>query len=255
MPTGPCKLLLALLLATVFLLQFSSAQTAAPASTPSPACTCPAPTPPPQHVLPYTMKQEITHIQTLPDGTVTKSVEESYNIRDAEGRMRNEIIRIQNGEAEHIFSLWDYVTQTRYTWTVGANVPQVVTVYRPRPNQQPAAPPAPVNLQIAPRYYPTTNVSLPPQKIAGVYATGSRNTRTIPAGYQGNDHDLTTTTEGWSAPAIGLALRFIRDDPRDGKTITETTDLNLSDPDPSLFRPPDGYELKEANQVNQPASN
>jgi len=253
MHTGPCTLLLALSFAPAHLLQTASAQAPSSIATSVPACTCPTPTPPPQHVQPFSLKQETTHIQTLPDGTVVKSVEETYNIRDAEGRSRREIIRTQNGEVDHIFQIYDYVTQTRYAWTVGASFPQVVTVYHLRSNLPPDTPPAPVNPQIAPRYYPQNTESLPPQKIAGIYATGTRITRTIPTGYEGNDHDLTVTTEGWSAPWMGLAVRYINDDPRTGKTITETTSLDLSTPDPALLQPPTGYELKEANQANPPA--
>ena len=117
MRIGPHTLLLAFSFAPALLLHTASAQTPALASIPAPACTCPTPTPPPQHVQPFTMNQETTHIQTLPDGNVVKSVEVTYNTRDTEGRSRREIIRTQNGEVDHIFQIYDYVTQTRYAST------------------------------------------------------------------------------------------------------------------------------------------
>ena len=260
MRIGPCTVLLALILAPSLLSQTASAQTtqtAAPASstTPAaaPACSCTSPLPlASQHVQPYSYKQKTTHIQTLADGTTITNVTDSQMWRDAEGRTRNETIRTQNGEVIHSFQIFDYITQTRYTWTVGANAPQIVTVFRPRPIQQPVAQPAPINPQPIRRYVPQITQSLPPQTIAGVYATGFLRTTTTPAGYEGNDHDIVVTDEIWNAPDPGIVVRRIFDDPRTGKTITETTDIQLTAPDPALFKVPEGYEVRDTNPT--PAS-
>jgi hypothetical protein len=123
---------------------------------------------------------------------------------------------------------------------------KIVNVYHyPQPVAQPviAAP-----LPIQQRYYPTTNQSLPPQTIEGLYATGNRNTRTIPAGYEGNDRDMTTTTENWYSQTLGLQIRSITDDPRNGKSTMEITDIQQTVPDPALFKAPEGYQIKETNQ-------
>jgi hypothetical protein len=167
-----------------------------------------------------------------------------YLARDAEGRTRNESVRFQNGEVIHSFAIWDYVTQTRYTWSVGPQIPRIVTVY---PRRQPVAPSRPTAAQTAPRYYPRSSETLPPQTIDGLYVEGNRSMRTIPVGYEGNDHDIVTTTEYWYIPSLSLQLRLVVDDPRMGKTITETTNIQQIDPDPSLFQPPPGWQLKEAN--------
>lgn len=234
----------------------SSAQTAkAPARKPTataPASTKPAAQPaaapcacPPlaQHVQPYTAKQEITRVQTLADGTTVTTVEVVYLARDAQGRTRRETVRSQNGDSTHFFEIWDYPTQTRYVWNAGANFAHVVTVYRPRPNSQNTAAPQPQPQ----RYFPFRSESLPPQTIDGLYVQGTRTTRTTPAGYVGNDRDLVTTTESWYAPSLGLQMHTVVDDPRNGKSTTETTDVQQADPDPALFEPPAGYQLKDAN--------
>jgi hypothetical protein len=198
-----------------------------------------------QHVQPYTAKQEITRVQTLTDGTKITTVEDINLARDAEGRTRRETIRTQNGDAVHTFQVFDYVAQTTYTWTVGANYSTIVNVFRQRPNPQPAAttpPPPPPQ-----RYYPSHSESLPPQTIDGVYVEGNRNSRTTPAGYAGNDRDIVTTTESWFAPSLGMQIRLITDDPRTGKSTTETTDIKLSAPDPTLFQPPAGYTLRDTS--------
>ena len=89
--------------------------------------------------------------------------------------------------------------------------------------------------------------------IQGVEATGRRTTTTIPAGQVGNDQPIVTTQETWWSKGIGvgLLLRSISDDPRSGTTTREVTNLSLGEPDPVLFQPPEGYEVKtdELHQV------
>ena len=87
--------------------------------------------------------------------------------------------------------------------------------------------------------------------IQGVEAVGRRFTRTIPAGQIGNDQPMVITNEFWSAPSLdGLVLKSVNDDPR-GKTTREITHLDLGEPDPALFQPPAGYEVKtrELHQI------
>jgi hypothetical protein len=77
----------------------------------------------------------------------------------------------------------------------------------------------------------------------GVEVKGTRVTRTIPAGQVGNDVPLVTVSEMWSAPSLGLTLRDITDSAQSGKSTREAVSLDLGEPDPSLFQPPDGYEV------------
>jgi hypothetical protein len=93
--------------------------------------------------------------------------------------------------------------------------------------------------------------------ILGVEVQGARMTRTTPAGRIGNDEPLLRTEEIWSAPSLGgLVLREITDDPRTGKSTREAVSLDLSEPDPAVFQPPEGYEIvdQELHEVPcQPA--
>jgi hypothetical protein len=213
----------------------SSAASAAPAP-------APCPTPSQYHPQPYTIKQQVTHSQTLTNGTNVNTSEEVLLARDSDGRTRREETHAMNGDVTRYVSIFDPTTQTRYSWNEGANLPRTVMVYRIHPLQS-QAPVSPAR-----RYYPNHSESLPPQTIAGWYTEGVRYTRTIPAGYAGNDHDLVTTTESWNSPDLGIVLRTVSDDPRSGKSTTDTTDIQRTAPDPSLFQPPQGYQLKEQNQ-------
>lgn len=85
--------------------------------------------------------------------------------------------------------------------------------------------------------------SLGTKNIAGVEATGSRTTATIPAGTMGNDRDLVTTQETWYSAELKLVLLSIQNDPRFGVTRYSVSDLERSEPDPSLFQIPAGYSV------------
>jgi hypothetical protein len=107
---------------------------------------------------------------------------------------------------------------------------------------------------VAPRSAPTRPVreDLGTDTIAGVEARGTRLTTTIPAGRIGNDQPLVRTAERWWAPSLGgLTLRDITDDPQSGKSTRQLVSLDLSEPDPSTFQPPEGYEVvtEEMRQV------
>jgi hypothetical protein len=221
--------------------------TPTPASDAAPAaCTCPTPVVQ-QHIPPYSAKQTTTRVQTLANGTNITTVTTAQIWRDADGRTRQETINTLNdGIQSRLVSIYDPVARVQMSWTVGnPSVAKIVTVHH---FLQSVSRPASTTPQVTPRYLPTTSQTLPPQTIDGLYAVGTRNTSTIPAGYDGNDREMTTTTESWFAQPLDIQLRSIIDDPRNGKTTTEVTDIQQTAPDPSLFQPPEGYQVKETNQ-------
>lgn len=278
MRIGPCTLLLALSFAPALLSQSTATQTAKPSArriaaksaTASPAkpaatpvasttpatpaaCTCPSPTVAQRHYPPYAAKQTTTRVQTLANGTNITTVTTAQLWRDADGRTRTDSIRtFADGTQYHTVNINDPIGRVQMNWTVGMpNAAKVITIYHyPQPivQTQPVVQPVTTVLPTAQRYYPTSNESLPPQTIDGLYVTGNRNTRTVPAGYEGNDRDMTTTSEIWYSQSLGLQLRSITDDPRTGKMTTEITDIQQTIPDPALFQPPEGYQIKETNQ-------
>jgi hypothetical protein len=86
--------------------------------------------------------------------------------------------------------------------------------------------------------------------IDGVTVYGSRITRTILAGQDGNDQPLVITTEQWLSPELGMELEREIDDPRNGVTKTEYSNIQRGEPDSALFRIPEDYAVKEVEQVN-----
>ena len=87
--------------------------------------------------------------------------------------------------------------------------------------------------------------SLGTQSIEGVTAEGTRMTLTIPAGKIGNDRPIVTVNERWYSPELQTVVLTKNSDPRMGETTYRLTNINRSEPDPSLFQVPADYTVDE----------
>lgn len=87
--------------------------------------------------------------------------------------------------------------------------------------------------------------SLGTQTIEGVSATGTRTTRTIPAGEIGNERPIEITSEVWTSPDLQTVVLSKRNDPRMGETVYKLTNIQRADPDPSLFQVPSGFTTRQ----------
>jgi hypothetical protein len=86
--------------------------------------------------------------------------------------------------------------------------------------------------------------SLGTQTVEGVPATGTRTTRTIPAGEIGNERPIEITSEVWTSPDLQMVVMSKRSDPRMGETVYKLTNIQRAEPDPSLFQVPSGFTTK-----------
>lgn len=89
------------------------------------------------------------------------------------------------------------------------------------------------------------------QNINGVLAHGRRITHIIPAGSEGNDQQITVTSESWTSSELHTDVLRIMDDPRTGNMHMELSDIDRSEPDPSLFQAPAGYTVQEMQPVQR----
>jgi hypothetical protein len=89
---------------------------------------------------------------------------------------------------------------------------------------------------------PTTE-NLGDQTINGIHATGTRITTTIPSGKMGNDKPIVVTSERWYSPELKATVMTKHDDPWAGELETQFTNVNTSEPDPSLFTVPGDYKV------------
>lgn len=81
------------------------------------------------------------------------------------------------------------------------------------------------------------------QNIEGVDAEGTRTITTIPAGAIGNERPIEITYEKWYSRELQLVVMSKHNDPRFGEQTYRLTNIVRSEPDPSLFTPPQGYKL------------
>jgi hypothetical protein len=70
-------------------------------------------------------------------------------------------------------------------------------------------------------------------------------TTTIPANAQGNDQPIVTVFENWFSDELQIQVSSKRSDPRNGETTDSLTNIDRSEPDPSLFRLPADYTITE----------
>jgi hypothetical protein len=87
----------------------------------------------------------------------------------------------------------------------------------------------------------TTDLGM--QTINGVQATGTRVTRTIPAGQIGNAQAIQVVTETWRSADLQMPVMTKRTDPIHGNVVTQLTNITRSEPDPSLFQVPSDYTV------------
>lgn len=81
------------------------------------------------------------------------------------------------------------------------------------------------------------------QTIGGIHATGTRITTTIPAGNMGNEQPILVQSETWSSPELKATVMTKHTDPWAGELKTQLTNVNNSEPDPSLFTVPSDYKI------------
>ena len=81
--------------------------------------------------------------------------------------------------------------------------------------------------------------------IEGVNATGTRTTRIIDAGSQGNDKPIVSVSETWFSPELNMTVLSETDDGQSGHSATKLVNITRTEPDAQLFQVPSDYTVKE----------
>lgn len=89
----------------------------------------------------------------------------------------------------------------------------------------------------------TTKEDLGSQMMEGLSVTGTRTTTTIPAGAEGNEQPMLIVDEVWYSPELQTTIKTFHSDPRMGQTVFTVTNVNRTNPDPSLFQVPADYKI------------
>jgi hypothetical protein len=192
--------------------------------------------------------------QTLADGTTIRKQFKAPIYRDSAGRIRYESYAPMYPEAEAsetpsmiqildpvggvtYYLMPQHATATRqYLGDPGRNNGGNQQAQRAPAQSSTSKPMQDMSSQIV-------DEKLDPQEIEGLLATGVRQTRTIPAGAEGNDRPIVITTETWRSSVMQITLVQKRADPRTGDSEMRMTDLKQEEPDALLFQVPAEYKI------------
>jgi hypothetical protein len=213
---------------------------------------------------PYSATRTTTRVQTLSNGTTITHTTTQKEARDSEGRIYR-ATQMEMAPADRpqmtIYFVSDSVKRITMSWSSNGKVvtvnhwPEPQTALQPArhlPTPQNNQATAPARTPIPRNMNPDLHIDdLGTQTINGVQAQGRRITRVIPAGREGNDQPITVTTELWNSSELRTDVLQITDDPRSGNSRMELSDIDLTEPDPSLFQAPEGYTLQEMEPVPQ----
>jgi len=226
---------------------------------------------------PYSATIKNESVQTLADGNHIKQSSTGTVARDSLGRTRQDttlpaIGNLSAADAPHLVFIHDPVAQKSYTLNLTDKTAHEMPPLPPPPpgGAGPGGPnmffvqagevataagpgplPPPVHV-IAGRKITgkaekgqVTTEDLGSQTMEGVFVTGVRTTRTIPAGQVGNEKPISIVTEVWTSPDLKTIVYSKRSDPRMGEQIFQLTGISRNEPDASLFTVPADFKLAQ----------
>lgn len=194
---------------------------------------------------PYRLTRTSTIVQTLANGAIITRTFSVKSARDAEGRIYSEEhLASPSGVVSYV--VFDPVARTNVTWNNRTKI-AVVTHWVAPESEQAAGVDAAQQPQNSRVPKEMTREDLGLRTIAGLEATGTRTTVIVPTGDVGNDRPFTVVSEKWISTRYKIPLLTVIDDPRSGKRTDEVTDFHPGEPDPTLFKIPEDYTVRERN--------
>lgn len=213
------------------------------------------------------------HTQNFADGNRIHTIDTSTLCRDSEGRIRRESTLTLLGPAAQnppakLTTIIDPVAGVRYLLDSNAKIARKMslapaagasangggiahkTAATPDVIYQSTGAPGPqvIGSQVfvsktGENHSDSASENLGEQTIDGIQATGTRMTTTIAAGKMGNDQPMVVTSERWYSPELKATVMTKHNDPWAGELKTQFTNVNTSEPDPSLFTVPSDYKI------------
>jgi hypothetical protein len=226
---------------------------------------------------PYSATITNESVQTLADGNRIVQSSTGTTARDSHGRTRQDaplppIGNLSAANAPHLVFIMDPVAQVSYTLNLtdktvektsipsGAPGPSAATVgarqvfvTQSGAVQVPDAPPPPPAIAMvkslgSEEHAEVTTEDLGTETMEGLLVTGTRTTRTIPAGEIGNEKPISIVTEAWTSPDLKTIVYSKRSDPRMGEQTFKLTNIVRAEPDASLFTVPADFKLTDGPQ-------
>ena len=214
----------------------------------------------PKSGAPYSAIGTTETVQTLADGNHIVHTNASHYYRDSSGRTRTELSLSAVGpftleESSTVVMITNPVTKQRF----------VLHPEQKRADVLPLGPvalaaaadgakhsadagggaavsiPTPARCLPGAASTPATTVSLGQKTLAGIQATGTKTEYTIAAGQIGNEQPITVTSEQWVSEELGVTVSSTLHDPMIGDTHFHLSQIERTEPDPSLFIVPADY--------------
>jgi hypothetical protein len=192
---------------------------------------------------PYSGVEVRTSQQLLANGNLIQRQSQTNVYRDSQGRVRTEMtIQRPDGTTATRISIADPVAGVVHE----LDAQRKISFDRPGHFQNNSGASSSSQTS-ATRALPAneTRETLAAQTMNGLIASGTRITRTIPAGQIGNSQPIQTVREVWTSSDLKVAVMTKVSDPRTGTVVTQLTNVNRSEPDPSLFQVPADYTVKK----------
>lgn len=226
---------------------------------------------------PYSATITNESVQTLADGNRIVQSSTGATARDSQGRTRQDaalppIGNLSAANSPHIVFVMDPVAQVSYTLNLTDKTAQKMslppagpgtTVSTAGPRQLfvtqfgsasgADVPPPPPTVAMtkslgAEEHAEVATEDLGTQTMEGLLVTGTRTTRTIPAGEIGNEKPINIVTEVWTSPDLKTIVYSKRTDPRMGEQTFRLTNVVRGEPDASLFTVPADFKLTDGPQ-------
>ena len=202
---------------------------------------------------PFTTKEAVTITNHLQDGTVISQKYYAMIVRDNQGRVYRETrgrVPINSDREPRLRNSYvsDPKKELRMT-CVRATQTCIVTHWHPILHLAEEHPgPSRDGMSFLARE------NMGRSTIDSLDVIDTRETRTFNAGAFGNDRSIAVTKRYWYSPQLQINLAVDRHDPRNSDQKLELTELNLSEPDPAWFAPPEGYRvIRERSSVQTAA--
>jgi hypothetical protein len=204
---------------------------------------------------PYSATEVSTSVQTLANGNTIQRSNSTTIYRDGQGRVRMETtMKHPDGTTSTHVMIHDPVAGVVHNLDTQNKISHDAVLHAPPQNGQgrgrgPGARQNGASADVAtgrgPRRTDPNLVTeqLGMQTLSGVSATGTRMTRTIPAGAEGNSQPIVSVHETWTADDLKVPVMVKSSDPRFGTTQTQLNNVVRAEPDATLFQVPTGYTV------------
>lgn len=212
---------------------------------------------PPKAQAPFSLLLQTEWVRTLSDGGTITVVNERRIARDSQGRIYEErwFLVPKYGKDESRMTTIQIADPNRHTlyncFMLDQKHQCVLSRYTASSNaiykfQGPPTGTLPNNVGFV------THEDLGKELIAGLETTGTRDSTSYNPGVFGNDQVMTIKREFRYSAQLGFNLLSKLSDPRIGTQTFTATNLIPAEPDPSLFKLPEGFKVLDQRQTAPP---